>query len=509
MRAGMIAALGVLVGAGALGCGGGATTQGSGGSSSSTTSSTASGGTGGDDGGPPPGCIPSENVEAIADSCGVFVSSSLGDDANGKGTKEAPFATITQALANAKGKRVYACGEVFDKETVSITENAALYGALDCAKGWAYDAAKKTQLAPTVDAIALSISKATTNTEVYDFAITSANATQDGGSSIAVLVAQATASFTRCDVTAGDGAAGAAGTPYQTAAQAGSDGNPGKDACVADQSFGGKAVTNACGNPDSVSGAGGIGDAAGGGNGTDGNPLGTTNFGTGDSGSGCGGGKPGDGGDTFGPATPGVGASGLGSISASGYTGVSGGPGGVGKPGQGGGGGAKGGTGGGKCADMTSAGGASGGSGGSGGCGGLGGKAGGAGGSSIALVSIDATLSFASVTLKAGSGGKGGDGGAGQTGGNGGNGGPGGKAKPTYAQLNDGCLGGEGGHGGNGGGGLGGHSIAIAATGKAVPMSGWTPAKGGAAGAGGLGDNANGNMGNGAPGVVADVQVFQ
>jgi hypothetical protein len=364
------------------------------------------GGDGGD-GGPPPGCIPSENVQAVADTCGVFVSSSMGDDTSGKGTKEAPYATLTKALAIAKGKPVYACGEVFDKETVAIAESATLYGALDCTKGWVYDASKKTQLTPTMDAIPLRISTATTTAEVFDFAVTSANATQPGGSSIAVLVAQATASFTRCDVVAGDGAAGAAGAPYQTSAQAGSNGNQGNPACSASTVVGADPVTNACGNPDSISGSGGNGRATNGDTGSPGSPLGATNGGPGDTGSGCGPGTKGDDGDSFGLATPGLGATGIGTVSASGYAGPSGGEGGQGKPGQGGGGG--GGAKGEQTASVCpagSGGGASGGSGGSGGCGGLGGKGGSAGGSSIALVSIDATLSFTSVKLTSGNGGK-------------------------------------------------------------------------------------------------------
>lgn len=154
-------------------------------------------GTGGGDGGPPPGCIPSENVDPIDSTCGVFVSSSLGNDSSGKGTMAAPFATLSKAieLAASKGKPVYACGEKFNSEAVSISTDIALYGALDCANKWKYEASKKTELAPSAEGIALSISKDTTSVEVFDFAIASADATQDGGSSIAVLVAQASASL--------------------------------------------------------------------------------------------------------------------------------------------------------------------------------------------------------------------------------------------------------------------------------------------------------------------------
>ncbi len=501
----------VLAITGLVGCGGGASTGGGG--SASTSSTTDGGG-----GGIPAGCIPSENVGAIADTCGVFVSSSLGDDSYA-GSQGKPLKSLSAAitLAQSQGKPVYACGEVF-AEVVTVAADVTLYGALDCASDktpWGYVASKKTSLAPSADAIALVISKDTTTVEVFDFAIRSANAEQAGGSSIAVLVAQAAASFTRCDVTAGDGKQGAAGEVYQDAAAAGGNGNPGKDACAADQSFGGKAVTNACG-PDSVSGAGGIGDVASGGDGTNGTPLGSANGGDGDSGSGCKAGTKGDDGDVFGVATSGLGATALGTLGVSGYSGVSGTQGGAGKPakGGGGGGGAKGGSGAGQCLDSMSAGGASGGSGGAGGCGGLGGRGGGAGGASIALVSLGATLSFADVTLHVGKGGNGGDGGAGQVGGNGGDPGAGGlgKSQPmpaSYPNLNDACPGGKGGAGGNGGkggGGRGGHAIGIAHTGEAPVTTGVSFNNKGTAGDGGIGDSAN--MGDGAKGALADVQKF-
>jgi hypothetical protein len=459
------------------------------------------GGHGGDSG-PPPGCVPNESVDPVGDACGVFVSSSLGDDGS-PGTKAKPLKTIQAALA--KGKPVYACGEGFT-EAVSIAESVTLYGALSCAKGWVYDAAKKTQLTAGADAIPLTVSKAATSAEVNDFAITAADAMKDGGSSIAVLAAQAAVSFARCDVAAGNGKAGVAGAAFGSAAQAGVDGNAGKDACTASIVVPGGSVTNTCGGGDSTSGSGGIGDVAQGGAGSPGLPLGSMNFGAGDMGSGCGAGSKGDDGAA---GTSGTGATGLGTLSASGFAGVSGGDGGPGAVAQGGGGGggAKGETTASACPSGMG-GGASGGSGASGGCGGLGGKGGNAGGASMALVSLDATLTFSSVALKVGSGGKGGDGGAPQAGGAGGmNGGAGGKGKNP---LKPGCMGGpggKGGDGGKGGGGTGGHAIGIAATGTAPPMTGVTFTKG-TAGGGGKGDSANGNMGDGASGVVADVQVF-
>src|SRR5262245_16023394 len=92
--------------------------------------------------------------EAVADACGVFVSSSLGaDDTDPKrGTKEKPFKSLTAALAAASDRPVYACGEAF-REVVTVSAAVTLFGALECANGWAYDASTKTQLTADPDAI--------------------------------------------------------------------------------------------------------------------------------------------------------------------------------------------------------------------------------------------------------------------------------------------------------------------------------------------------------------------
>ena len=88
-----------------------------------------------------------------------------------------------------------------------------LYGALDCTKGWAYDASKKTALTATADAVPLTLSASATGAvvSVFDFAITAADASAAGGSSIAVLANGVTATLTRVDLVAGKGADGAVG----------------------------------------------------------------------------------------------------------------------------------------------------------------------------------------------------------------------------------------------------------------------------------------------------------
>lgn len=473
-------------------------------------------------GGTPAGCVPSENATPVADTCGVFVSSSLGGDANA-GTKTAPLKTLLQAIDKANGRPVYACAEEFGG-SVTLTSGVAIYGGLDCTTGWAYvGATTRSTLMGDVDEVALTVGSDAVGAELVDFTIRAADAVKDGGSSIAVLADGATAEFVRCDLRAGVGAKGAAGAPGDAngkAAAGGVPGNAGKDACSDLDAMGGPdttlpggaQVTNDCGGEVSIGGRGGDGNVPNGG-GADAGQSGTAGqAGVGEpamgmmwsciAGSGLGNaGSPGDSG------AAGSGATGLGSISASGYAGASGGAGTPGKAGQGGGGGggAKGGM---ICAGGVSGSGASGGSGGAGGCGGLAGTGGGPGGASIALVSLNASITLTDCTLSSNKGGDGGPGGDLQPGGPGGLPGLGGQG---VGGSNPGCSGGQGGKGGNGGpggGGLGGPSIGIAFIGNPVDKSGTTSITPGAPGAGGPGGSVNVAMNAGESGKAAEEQSF-
>ena len=470
----------------------------SGGTTTTTSSTTGTGG----GGAPPSGCVPSDSKDPVADSCGVFVSSSLGVDGNeaDRGTKTKPFKTIGAALMKADVARVYACAESFT-EAVTVSAAVDLFGGLDC-KGWAYvGATKKTTLTALANMVPLSLAG---DARIEDFAIKAADATVDGGSSIAVIADQVKASFARCDFVAGLGKAGLAGTtpidpvgPMDSADVA-IKGNDGAAACMAMSSqLGGDAKENALcpfasGGP--IGGSGGQGTVPTGGNG-EANPA-TTQTALGGVGQpnldpmslwscavGNGGGQSGTNGAG---GTPGDGATGvaaLGTLDKAGYTGNPGQPGGLAPPGQGGGGG-----GGAKGKPLCA--GASGGGGGAGGCGGKGGLGGNAGGASIALVSLGATLSFDKVTIKTGVGGDGGNGGDGQGGGVGGKGGTGGNGDVTpTATLKacDGGAGGQGGTGGKGGGARGGHAIGIAYTGAVVPLTKGAAFTKGTAGKGGAG----------------------
>jgi hypothetical protein len=468
-------------------------------------------------GGTPPGCVPNENDEPVDDTCGVFVSSSMGDDAGGEGTKEAPYQTLATALSKAGNKPVYACGEPF-KEAVTLSTGVALYGALDCMNGWAYDASKKTALTAEPDAIPLTVTSSANGAEAHDFAITAADAMKDGGSSIGMSVDGATAvGLTRCDLVAGNGKAGEKGnTPMDPVGPTdpnnpGIKGNDGQKACTdMVQQFGGAPKENmlcpsASGGP--VGGAGGIGFVTSGGDGSSGVPpvagkgaggKGETFVGWDCSADGINGGAAVGANGAQGMAGDGIkGDAALGTIDSKGYTGMSGKSGGNGSPGQGGGGG-----GGAKGKSMCA--GASGGGGGAGGCGGHGGLGGSPGGASIGIISLGAMLALDTVSMKVSSGGAGGDGGDGQIGGVGGKGGAGGIGNGTLAAC-DGGNGGQGGFGGKGGGGRGGHAIGIAYTGMSMPDTKGVTFTKGTPGAGGKGADA---MHDGAAGVQADAQAF-
>jgi hypothetical protein len=450
-------------------------------------------------------------------SCGVFVSSSLGDDGDA-GTKTHPVASIGRALAIAgAAPTIYVCGEAFSEDGVTLPSGATLYGALKCSANWAYDASTPTTLTSTADQIPLRFTSGSGRTAVFDLAVTAPDATLGGGSSIAALVEGGAVELTRMSLTAGAGMKGDDGTDADpTAPATPANGNNGKNACSGPEPIGGGAqVTNTCGAKVSIGGRGGDGNDANGGNADDGQPLlmqgqggegePTAGIWTCAVGGANGGGNAGDNGGVGDVGSAGTGTA---SLTSSGYAGIDGGPGGTGHPGQGGGGGggAKGGAT--LCSGNPGAG-ASGGSGGMGGCGGAGGGGGKAGGASLALVSLGARITLTDCTLAAGVAGDGGQGGDAQPGASGGA--PGSGGAKAGVGSNNACNGGQGGSGGDGasgGGGQGAPSLGIAFTGAAPTRVGNTTVAPGTAGAGGLGGDADVQGNHGDDGVALDQQSF-
>ncbi len=149
----------------------------------------------------------------------MWVSASLGDDAS-LGTRALPVATLARAieLAEAGDGRVYACAETF-AEAVRVPRGVSLFGGFDCEDGWLFAGAapgqtgKRTLLAPGPDAIPLTLSGLGEGESlIYDLWIRAAAAAAPGGSSIGVLAQlDSKATLVRCEIAAGDGAAGATG----------------------------------------------------------------------------------------------------------------------------------------------------------------------------------------------------------------------------------------------------------------------------------------------------------
>jgi len=475
---------------------------------------------------PPPGCekSPKEDASVIKDECGIFVSASAA--AEGNGTREKPFATLTEAVAAAQEKeifRVYACAETYAE--AATFEGVSLFGGFDCGAEWRYIGYpdKRATIAPA-DGVPLRVSGGgdlmveDVVAQAPDYAGAAPAALTAGKSSIAAIVDAATVAFSRCFFDARNGQNGAPGESLGADPSLdGVKGSDGLDACkgnLISGAPGGAAVPKACGAETTVGGKGGDGGLLQAGNpptllaagdGADGEPAGSGGQkGTGEpaGGGACTSGQIGQDGDAGGP---GKGAMTSGKIDMATYQPASGEAGTSGKPGQGGGGGggARGGTG--ICAGQPGTG-ASGGSGGSGGCGGKGGGGGFGGGASIALISFNATIILTDCELKALAGGNGGAGGTGQPGGSGGAGGDRGSAVGGSKNACIGGDGGTGGPGGPGGGGAGGPSIGIAHVGAQPELGSNVTIMEGAGGLGGKdGTGSDANKGaNGAPGKIVE-----
>lgn len=475
------------------------------------------GGSGGQE--PPDPCEadPREDPSVVSDACGVFAQAGAAGAGEGEGTRQRPYGSLQEAIekAAAEGKRVYACadeGEAFE-ERVTIGARMEVIGSFACA-GWTLEEGKKSGIAAPADAVALTIGEGADGALVEGFAIRAANATEPGGSSIGVVVADVEAELAEVEVTVGDGMDGAKGATPSEAPVAGASAEAGSasNACAATNLvIGGAGAVTSCEDGETAGGSGGLGgiteaDEGNGQVGTDGgpvpeeNPTGRGLGGIGETASQeC---EQGVNGKSGAAGPPGAGGNGA-TLALTGLSGGDGAPGTTGGRGQGGGGG-----GGAKAGlfcqvgpDIVDGVGASGGGGGAGGCGGKGGGGGQAGGSSIGIVSLGNRLKLTGVTIAVGKAGNGGAGSAGQSGAAGGNGAAGGTASGT-APSRPGCQGGNGGlggPGGAGGGGRGGYAVGVAyavtpSEAPAVDFTAGTPGAGGNAGPGGAPENA------GAPG---------
>ncbi|WP_437335940.1 hypothetical protein [Sorangium sp. So ce394] len=470
----------------------------------------------GEGGGPPnPPCEadPTENASTVSDECAVFASAVAGS--GGDGTKANPYASLSDAVANAKGKRVLACASGAFEESVRIEAGVEVIGGFDCKAGWTWSEQARSTIEGRAGAAALTLTETASGAKVRSFAIRAADAkdataeahaTEAGRSSIGVVVADIEAELAQVDVTARDGLDGSNGATPTEAPQIGASAPAmnASAACVRDAAVhGGDPGETTCEDGLTRGGAGGPGGITGtddgkGQNGTDGAPPPEPNpeqdglGGAGQSGGNCRPGQPGAPGTA---GDPGDGGSDT-QLTLAGIAGGDGGNGAPGSRGQGGGGG-----GGAKAGQFCQAipnpidgPGASGGGGGAGGCGGKGGGGGRAGGSSIGIVSLGTKLVLTEVTVAVGKAGKGGDGAGGRGGAAGGSGAAGGAASSLGGSIGcDGGRGGQGGMGGPGAGGRGGHAVGIAyaaAPGGAVELASFMPGTAGDGGTTAPGGNA-------------------
>ncbi|WP_437538307.1 hypothetical protein WME79_20260 [Sorangium sp. So ce726] len=461
---------------------------------------------------------PTQDASTVVDGCAVFANASASAASGGDGTKARPYASLSEAIANANGKRVLVCSSGAFEESVTIRAAVEVIGGFDCDAGWTWSPAARSTIEGPANKVALTLTEDAGGTRVRSFTIGAANATELSGSSIGVAVADIEAALTDVDVIAGNGMNGANGETPTSALNGANAPDDVSDTCVGTV-YGGVPGATTCDDGETRGGTGGLGgkpdeDAGRGQNGTNGTPLPEEN----PAGDGLGGTGYGQataqnnctrGGDGAPGATGQTGARGSDTVLM--LAGIRGGDGGIGTSGargQGGGGG-----GGSKAGQFCAAGGgsydngvgASGGGGGAGGCGGKGGGGGKAGGSSIGILSLGTRLALTGVNITVSAAGRGGTGGDGKRGGTGGSGAIGGSVGadtgPGARKGCDGGPGGAGGDGGAGGGGRGGHAVGIAyATAASAPAS--VQFTGGTLGEGGLpGLGGNRDENTGLPGV--------
>ncbi|AGP33788.1 hypothetical protein SCE1572_04310 [Sorangium cellulosum So0157-2] len=177
-------------------------------------------------GAPNPACEadPTENASTVSDECAVFASASA--ESGGDGTKANPYASLSDAVANAKGKRVLACASGAFEESVAIEAGVEVIGGFDCKAGWTWSEGARSTIEGRAGAAALTLTETASGAKVRSFAIRAANAkdanaeahaTEAGRSSIGVVVADIEAELAQVDVTARDGIDGASGaTPTET-----------------------------------------------------------------------------------------------------------------------------------------------------------------------------------------------------------------------------------------------------------------------------------------------------
>jgi hypothetical protein len=449
------------------------------------TSTTGGAGGGGPDVCEDDGTSPSEKSCLIDEEFAIFVAPT-GDDEEGNGSRENPFATIGHGMDAAIElglAHVIACNGEYP-ESLGVDDERdglSLHGGFVCPgedNAWTYEEGTRAKVAPENPEYALLVSGLALGLTIEDVEFEAKDAEDDGESSIAAFVTESeNVLLRRVKLVAGKGMDGAAGVT--------------DDVVFNDGALVGNSADDGDGAPPKpcTCESGGSSEGGGGGYAT------PTGGGPGEPDYDGPGGEPGTPGvacvgqpGALGPnGNQGDGAGSLGNLDADGWHATSGEAAEAGKPGQGGGGGA---------GDDSPAGG--GGSGGCGGCGGSAGSGGGGGGASIALMVFESTLALESCDLASDDAGTGGSGSVGQAGQE-----EGGTKGNGFAGGCQGGNGGPGGAGGPGGGGAGGISVGILFNGDEPEVSNDTTIQTGDPGDGGSG--AGDETTNGVEGLNEDI----
>jgi len=410
--------------------------------------------------------------DGIVAQC-VYVSTSLGDDANGTGTRQSPVKTLTRGIALAQANSipaVCASGETYN-EKVTVVSGINIYGGFDQANAF-----KRSPTAiTTVQAAGVVFDAPQINADTYLAGLTiQATANPVAGASVygVRLVAGAAQLIVQYNtITVANGNTGGSGTDGAAQLVATADvGQNGTNGTANGSAGGGGGAQGTCTEYGGKGGMGGYGVLSGdtGGSGTGGATPGTG--GHADSQSFCSGvtgnnvGQPGGAATVVGSnGTAGAGGLALGTIVAGDYkvaSGANGTIGGNGKGGSGGGGGGGGDQVGGTFCNPDRGGGGA-----AGGCGGLGGNfgtGGGGGGASFGVFAVAGHIVVGVNHITTGNGGNGGTGGKGAIGQVGGGGGTGGLAADDGGPGGNGGSGTNGGAGAPGGGGGGGPTACLA-----------------------------------------------
>jgi hypothetical protein len=463
-------------------------------------------------------------VNALEDAeRAYFVDGDNGSDSSGDGSRENPYATISNALNRITDRQdIYVMNRRSEAYTPSATldvpNGTSLYGGYD--KDWIRDRIKNRTRILSSNVLGVRFRDVEQDAwfEGFDLQGGSAPTASAGSGAWGLVVDDGGARLSILNNTivggdAGSSTANNGGTSYGVLARyiedlrvanntiRGGAGGRGAD----NAGLGGKADNGNRGSNGSGSSGGGGGSRGGGrgGNGGTGFADHGSSGSAGSSGNGGGGGSGGRNGDgvIFSGRTGGQGPGGTGGRGGDGgngrgditttaqfipQPGLRGATGSAGLGGGGGGGGA---------ADDEGVNGGGGGGGGGGGAGGAGGLAGWGGGASIGLaVAYLGQAEIANNYIGGGPGGAGGRGGNGQNSGDGGTGGSGADGNDNIfgrgADGGNGGSGGKGGYGGQGGGGGGGPSIAIAlgeSANASLQNNDLEPGAGGLAGAGSVG----------------------